>query len=129
VAPGTLPTRRPTTTPSPPPPSCAHAYKPSAIKRALECGEGGRGFWECGVAYRAACVVGSRHSCCLGAPPVELTAPSPNGPDPRKTPAAPPNPGVRSIEHGNWLDAECAALMQERGAFLVPTTVTYDALR
>jgi hypothetical protein len=36
---------------------------------------------------------------------------------------------VRSIEHGNWLDAECAALMQERGAFLVPTTVTYDALR
>lgn len=53
---------------------CAHAYKPSAIKRALEC-------------------------------------------------------GVRSIEHGNWLDEECATMMRERGAFLVPTTVTYAALR
>ncbi|KAI8465274.1 MAG: hypothetical protein J3K34DRAFT_525499 [Monoraphidium minutum] len=53
---------------------CAHAYKPSAIKRALEC-------------------------------------------------------GVRSIEHGNWLDAECAALMVACGAFLVSTTVTYAALR
>ena len=37
--------------------------------------------------------------------------------------------GVRSIEHGNWLDEETAALMVERGAFLVPTTVTYAALR
>ncbi|KIZ07154.1 amidohydrolase [Monoraphidium neglectum] len=53
---------------------CAHAYKPSAIKRALQC-------------------------------------------------------GVRSIEHGNWLDEECAAMMVERGAFLVSTTVTYAALR
>ncbi|GBF96931.1 peptidase M38 [Raphidocelis subcapitata] len=53
---------------------CAHAYKPSAIKRAIEC-------------------------------------------------------GVRSIEHGNWLDRDTAALMASRGAFLVPTLVTYDALR
>ncbi len=53
---------------------CAHAYKPSAIKRALEA-------------------------------------------------------GVRSIEHGNYLDAECAALMKDKGAFLVPTLVTYAALK
>lgn len=33
--------------------------------------------------------------------------------------------GVRSIEHGNLLDAPTAALMAERGAFLVPTLVTY----
>ncbi|HEX5406844.1 MAG TPA: amidohydrolase family protein, partial [Pseudonocardiaceae bacterium] len=36
--------------------------------------------------------------------------------------------GVRSIEHGNLLDAEAAALMADRGAFLVPTLVTYDAM-
>jgi cytosine/adenosine deaminase-related metal-dependent hydrolase len=36
--------------------------------------------------------------------------------------------GVRSIEHGNLLDAPAAALMAERGAFLVPTLVTYDAM-
>jgi hypothetical protein len=36
--------------------------------------------------------------------------------------------GVRSIEHGNLLDAPTAALMAERGAFLVPTLVTYDAM-
>ncbi len=36
--------------------------------------------------------------------------------------------GVRSIEHGNLLDAETAALMAEHQAFLVPTLVTYDAL-
>jgi hypothetical protein len=53
---------------------CAHAYMPSAIKRAVQC-------------------------------------------------------GVRSIEHGNWLDEECAQLMVTRGVFLVPTVVTYDALR
>jgi hypothetical protein len=53
---------------------CAHAYMPSAIKRAIQC-------------------------------------------------------GVRSIEHGNWLDEECAQLMVTRGVFLVPTVVTYDALR
>jgi Amidohydrolase family len=36
--------------------------------------------------------------------------------------------GVRSIEHGNLLDAPAADLMAERGAFLVPTLVTYDAM-
>src|SRR5207244_12733086 len=36
--------------------------------------------------------------------------------------------GVRSIEHGNLLDPPTAALMAERGAFLVPTLVTYDAM-
>lgn len=37
--------------------------------------------------------------------------------------------GVRTIEHGNLIDAEAAALMAERGAFLVPTLVAYDALQ
>ncbi|WP_049574225.1 metal-dependent hydrolase family protein [Streptomyces sp. SBT349] len=36
--------------------------------------------------------------------------------------------GVRSIEHGNLLDAPTAALMTERGAFLVPTLAAYDAM-
>ncbi|HEY0832314.1 MAG TPA: amidohydrolase family protein [Azospirillum sp.] len=36
--------------------------------------------------------------------------------------------GVRSIEHGNLIDAETVALMKERGTFLVPTLATYDAL-
>ncbi len=36
--------------------------------------------------------------------------------------------GVRSIEHGNLLDAPTAQRMAERGAFLVPTLVTYHAL-
>ncbi|HVV20100.1 MAG TPA: amidohydrolase family protein [Pseudonocardiaceae bacterium] len=36
--------------------------------------------------------------------------------------------GVRSIEHGNLLDAPTAALMAEHGAFLVPTLATYDAM-
>jgi imidazolonepropionase-like amidohydrolase len=36
--------------------------------------------------------------------------------------------GVRSIEHGNLLDAATAALMAEHDAFLVPTLVTYDAM-
>jgi imidazolonepropionase-like amidohydrolase len=36
--------------------------------------------------------------------------------------------GVRTIEHGNLLDAETAKLMAERGAILVPTLVTYRAL-
>jgi len=36
--------------------------------------------------------------------------------------------GVRSIEHGNLIDAETVALMTERGTFLVPTLSTYDAL-
>ena len=36
--------------------------------------------------------------------------------------------GVRSIEHGNLLDAGAARLMAERGCFLVPTLVTYDQI-
>ena len=36
--------------------------------------------------------------------------------------------GVRSIEHGNLLDAATAARMQEAGAYLVPTLVTYFAI-
>jgi imidazolonepropionase-like amidohydrolase len=36
--------------------------------------------------------------------------------------------GVRSIEHGNLIDAATAALMAERGAFLVPTLVAYEGL-
>ena len=46
---------------------------------------------------------------------------------------SPPPPasqaGVRSIEHGNWLDQQTAELMVEAGAALVPTTITYAALR
>jgi imidazolonepropionase-like amidohydrolase len=37
--------------------------------------------------------------------------------------------GVRTIEHGNLIDAPTAALMAERNAFLVPTLVAYDALK
>lgn len=36
--------------------------------------------------------------------------------------------GVRSIEHGNLLDAESAAAMKQAGAVLVPTLVTYFAM-
>jgi imidazolonepropionase-like amidohydrolase len=36
--------------------------------------------------------------------------------------------GVRSIEHGNLLDAETAAIMASAGAVLVPTLVTYQAM-
>ena len=36
--------------------------------------------------------------------------------------------GIRSIEHGNLLDADSAQVMKEEGAFLVPTLVTYAAL-
>lgn len=36
--------------------------------------------------------------------------------------------GVRSIEHGNLIDARTAKLMAARGAFLVPTLVTYFAI-
>jgi imidazolonepropionase-like amidohydrolase len=36
--------------------------------------------------------------------------------------------GVRSIEHGNLLDAEAARVMAEHGCFLVPTLVTYDQI-
>jgi imidazolonepropionase-like amidohydrolase len=37
--------------------------------------------------------------------------------------------GVRSIEHGNLLDAESLDLLVEHDAFLVPTLVTYWALK
>lgn len=36
--------------------------------------------------------------------------------------------GVRSIEHGNFVDNECLDLMRSKGAFLVPTLVTYDCI-
>ena len=36
--------------------------------------------------------------------------------------------GVRTIEHGNLIDAATAALMRKAGAFLVPTLVTYFAM-
>ena len=35
---------------------------------------------------------------------------------------------MRTIEHGNLLDAEAAKVMADHGAFLVPTSVTYRAL-
>ena len=36
--------------------------------------------------------------------------------------------GVRTIEHGNLIDAAAAASMAQRGAFLVPTLVAYDKI-
>jgi imidazolonepropionase-like amidohydrolase len=36
--------------------------------------------------------------------------------------------GIRSIEHGNLLDAGSARVMAEHGCFLVPTLVTYDQI-
>jgi len=36
--------------------------------------------------------------------------------------------GVRTIEHGNLLDQQTADLMAERGAYLVPTLIAYDAM-
>jgi imidazolonepropionase-like amidohydrolase len=36
--------------------------------------------------------------------------------------------GVRSIEHGNLITADTAALMSRHGTFLVPTLVTYEQL-
>ncbi|RIJ71148.1 amidohydrolase family protein [Nakamurella silvestris] len=36
--------------------------------------------------------------------------------------------GIRSIEHGNLMDAATAALMAEHGTYLVPTLAAYDAL-
>lgn len=38
------------------------------------------------------------------------------------------NHGVRTIEHGNLLDDETAAMMKEKEAYLIPTVITYDAL-
>ncbi len=37
--------------------------------------------------------------------------------------------GVRTIEHGNFVDAETAALMRAKGAFIVPTLIAYDAMK
>ncbi len=37
--------------------------------------------------------------------------------------------GVRTIEHGNLIDEPTAALMARKGAYLVPTLVTYDSMR
>jgi imidazolonepropionase-like amidohydrolase len=37
--------------------------------------------------------------------------------------------GVRTIEHGNLIDAATVDLMVERGAYLVPTLVTYFAIQ
>ncbi|GAA4918890.1 metal-dependent hydrolase family protein [Nesterenkonia rhizosphaerae] len=36
--------------------------------------------------------------------------------------------GVRTVEHGNLIDQGAAELMAERGAYLVPTLVAYDAM-
>jgi len=36
--------------------------------------------------------------------------------------------GVRSIEHGNLIDADAAGVMADHGAVLVPTLVTYAAM-
>jgi len=36
--------------------------------------------------------------------------------------------GVRSIEHGNLMDAQTAEMMGERGAYYVPTLTTYEVL-
>jgi len=37
--------------------------------------------------------------------------------------------GVRTIEHGNLIDDAAARAMAERGAYIVPTLVTYDSLQ
>ena len=37
--------------------------------------------------------------------------------------------GVRTIEHGNLIDQVTAKLMAEKGAYIVPTLVTYDSLK
>jgi imidazolonepropionase-like amidohydrolase len=37
--------------------------------------------------------------------------------------------GVRTIEHGNLLNAEAAKLLAAHGAYLVPTLVTYEVMR
>jgi len=36
--------------------------------------------------------------------------------------------GVRTIEHGNLMDDATAVMMKEKGAYLIPTVITYDAL-
>jgi imidazolonepropionase-like amidohydrolase len=37
--------------------------------------------------------------------------------------------GVRTIEHGNLIDAPAAKLLAERGGYLVPTLVTYEIMQ
>ncbi len=37
--------------------------------------------------------------------------------------------GVRTIEHGNLIDAATAQLVAQHGAFVVPTLVTYDSIK
>ncbi len=37
--------------------------------------------------------------------------------------------GVRTIEHGNLVDAPTAKLMAEKGVYMVPNLVTYDAMK
>lgn len=37
--------------------------------------------------------------------------------------------GVRTVEHGNLVDEAVARLMAERGAYIVPTLVTYERLQ
>ena len=37
--------------------------------------------------------------------------------------------GVRTVEHGNLIDEPVARVMAERGAYIVPTLVTYERLR
>lgn len=36
--------------------------------------------------------------------------------------------GVRTIEHGNLVDEDAARLMNEKGAYMVPTLITYEAM-
>ncbi len=37
--------------------------------------------------------------------------------------------GVRTIEHGNFIDRDTAKLMAEKGTWLVPTLVTYESMK
>lgn len=37
--------------------------------------------------------------------------------------------GVRTIEHGNLVDAAAARLMADKGVYMVPNLVTYDAMK
>src|SRR4029079_8986047 len=37
--------------------------------------------------------------------------------------------GVKTIEHGTYLDEECAAAMKEKGAILVPTRTIVEDIR
>jgi imidazolonepropionase-like amidohydrolase len=39
------------------------------------------------------------------------------------------NCGVRTIEHGNLVDAPTARLMAKKGVYMIPNLVTYDAMK